>query len=214
MAAGCFTHEWHKMKSGSQPSVRPHGSVRLVDLRLQLETLLPIKAGGGGEGKGLFFQDSLQSGSPALQHGAASLRQEPRRSEEPEPGSPSSAGCRSGKRATSPSSYLKDDGSAQVIGRLFRREPVWLALQLRGVGDLSLQAIDFLLASSIQDGRPPSASHCGAEEEVFPPADPAQTARLPDSAASLSCAAASLSPLPEADCVVETSVVGLSWLKA
>jgi len=42
-------------------------------------------------------------------------------------------------------------------------------------------------------------------KEAFSPTDPAQTARL-------SCAVASLSPLPEADGVVETRVVDLSWL--
>lgn len=45
--------------------------VFLMELRLQLETLLPVKAVRGREGKGLFFQQALHSGAPGLQHGLA-----------------------------------------------------------------------------------------------------------------------------------------------
>lgn len=44
-----------------------------MDLRLQLETLLSIKAVQGSKGKRLFLQKALQSFTPGLKHCGAGL---------------------------------------------------------------------------------------------------------------------------------------------
>lgn len=56
--------------------------ILLLELRLQLETLLPVKAVQGSEGKRLLWQDALQSCTPSLQQGAACLRGKTRGSPE------------------------------------------------------------------------------------------------------------------------------------
>lgn len=53
-----------------------------MELRLQLETLLPVEAVHRCEGKRFFSQDTFQSFTPAFQHGAAYLRGNVRRSPE------------------------------------------------------------------------------------------------------------------------------------
>lgn len=53
-----------------------------MELRLQLETLLPVEAVHRREGKGFFSQHTFQSFTPAFQHGAAYLRGNVRRSPE------------------------------------------------------------------------------------------------------------------------------------
>lgn len=50
------------------------GGMFLMDLRLQLETLLHVKAIHGSEAERLLLQQAWQSFAPGLQHGGAGLR--------------------------------------------------------------------------------------------------------------------------------------------
>lgn len=62
------------------PQVDPHGQSKLLggmflmDFRLQLETLLHVKAIHGSEAERLLLHQAWQSFAPGLQHGGAGLR--------------------------------------------------------------------------------------------------------------------------------------------